>query len=319
MLRQQSSSYISGEEICRQLAVSRTAIWKHIQALRKQGYDIEAHPRRGYCLQAIPDRLLANEIQAILTTRLLGKEIYYFDTVDSTNNIAKKEAAQGCPEGSIVLAEEQLTGRGRLARGWFSPANAGIWLSVVLRPPFGPYDAPKCTLMAAVAITKAIKNVVGIECGIKWPNDILYDGKKIVGILTEMSAQMDAINYVVLGMGINVNITQQNFPAEINEIATSLAEITGYKVARLDLLNAVLSQLEQDYQRVINEGFSFVLEQWRHYTVTLGQVVDVFGIDKQFSGLAVDIDEDGALLIRTANGLEKVLAGDVSLRRKEMV
>ncbi len=289
MLRQHAGHYLSGEEICRQLAVSRTAIWKQIQALRKQGYDIEAHSRRGYCLQAIPDRLLPNEIQPILTTSLLGKVIYYFDTVDSTNNVAKEKAAQDCPEGSIVLAEEQLIGRGRLARGWFSPPNAGIWLSVVLRPPFGPYDAPKCTLMAAVAITKAIKNVAGIECGIKWPNDILYDGKKVVGILTEMSAQMDAINYVVLGMGINVNILQQEFPAEISEIATSLSEISGCKVARLELLNAVLAQLEQDYQRVINEGFSFVLDDWRHYSVTLGQMVDVFGINNKFSDLAVAI------------------------------
>jgi BirA family biotin operon repressor/biotin-[acetyl-CoA-carboxylase] ligase len=315
MLRKYSNEYLSGEEISKQLAVSRTAIWKQIQTLKQTGYGIEAHPRKGYRLKSVPDRLLPDEIRDHLSTTILGKqEIYYFDDIDSTNNEAKKQANLGCHEGAIVLSEMQNSGRGRISRSWFSPAGKGIWLSVILRPPFHPYDAPKCTLMTAVAVTKAIRRVTQVKCGIKWPNDILYEGKKLVGILTEMNAEMDVINYVVIGMGINVNIEQQEFPGELTEIATSLSLATGQTVSRLSLLQEILIELEREYNNVIQHGFSPVLDDWRKLSVTLGQTVDVLGGNKQFSGLAVDIDNDGALLVQIEDRIEKIIAGDVSIR-----
>jgi len=314
ILRKSPMEYVSGEDISKMLSVSRTAIWKQMQTLKQAGYEIEAHPRRGYRLKNRPDLLLPYEIRETLSTKMLGRgEIYYFSEIDSTNNEAKKQANLGCLEGSIVLSETQNGGRGRLSRSWFSPAGKGIWLSVVLRPPFNPYDAPKCTLLAAVAVTKAIRSITGVECGIKWPNDILYQGKKIVGILTEMSAEIDAINHVVIGMGINVNIEEQEFPAELMDIATSLSIVTGHDVSRLTLLHAVLTQLEQAYEGVIQRGFSGMLDEWRELSVTLGKNVNVVGSGREFNGRAVDIDNDGALLVQTEGSLERVLAGDVSI------
>ena len=315
LLGQHPEQYVSGEEISRQLAVSRTAIWKHMQTLKQAGYEIESHPRLGYRLKTRPDLLLPYEIRDILRTKIVGqKEIYYFADVESTNTEAKKQANLGCPEGSISLSEAQTKGRGRLSRSWFSPSGKGIWLSVVLRPPFNPHDAPKCTLMAAVAVTKAIQSMTGIECGIKWPNDILYQGKKIVGILTEMNAEIDAINYIVIGMGINVNIKQQDFPDELTESATSLSVVAGHTISRLSLLNAVLVELEQAYEEVVQYGFSKMLDEWRKLSITLGKKVNVIGSGKEFSGTAVDIDHDGGLLVQTEAGIERVLAGDVSIR-----
>ncbi len=317
MLREEPGRYVSGEEVSRRLAVSRTAIWKHIRALKQDGYDIEAHPRLGYRLCRTPDLLLPAEIEARLTTWRLGRPIAYFRQVESTNNEAKALAAAGCPEGQIVVAEEQSVGRGRLSRGWFTPFARGVWFSIVLRPPFSPHDAPKCTLLAAVAVCSAIRRATGVACGIKWPNDILYDGKKLVGILTEMSAEMDAINHIVIGIGINVNIAAADFPVELREVATSLSIAAGRPLPRLDILVAVLEELERVYGQVLEHGFAPVLAEWRNESVTLGRAVDVIGPGRRFSGVAADIDADGALLVRTADGTERVLAGDVSIRPAE--
>lgn len=317
LLRNNAGEYISGEDVSRRLAVSRTAIWKHIQALKNEGYEIEAHSRLGYRLCGVPDLLLPEEIRSRLTTKVLGREIHYLTTAGSTNNEAKKLAIDGCPEGLIVVAETQNTGRGRLARGWFSPFGKGVWFSIVLRPPFPPQEAPKCTMLAAVAVNKAIKRVAKVACGIKWPNDILYDNKKLVGILTEMTAEIDAINYIVIGMGINVNIDPAEFPDDLKDSATSLAIAAGGQVSRLDLLIVILEELEKIYQQTLEHGFAPVLDEWRAESVTLGQTVDVFGFGRKFSGVAINIDDDGALLVETSQGIEKVLAGDVSIRARK--
>lgn len=317
-LRAHTEEYMSGEEISRQLAVSRTAIWKHMQALRQEGYEIESHPRRGYRLLGIPQRLLPAEVKSGLTTKLLGQaDILHFDVVTSTNTEAKKAANEGCPDGTLIIGEEQSNGRGRMARGWFSPLGQGIWFSVVLRPPFQPYDAPKCTLLAAVAVTRAIRAVTGVDCGIKWPNDILYQGRKLVGILTEMSAEMDAINYIVIGTGINVNISESDFPPELRAIGVSLATAAGRPVERLPLLQAVLTEMDSLYAQARQEGFTAILDEWRALSVTLGQAVTVLCGDESYAGTAVDIDADGALLVDTATGRERVLAGDVSIRPRQ--
>lgn len=316
MLRQAADGYVSGEAISQHLAVSRAAIWKHIQALRQEGYHIEAHPRLGYRLLAAPDRLSPEEIGQVLATARFGRAISYREAVTSTNDVARELALAGCPGGQIVVAETQTGGRGRLARSWFAPPGKGIWFSIILRPPIRPQDAPKCTLLAAVAVNAAIRRISGVPSGIKWPNDILYKGKKLVGILTEMAAEMDAVNYIVLGIGVNVNIATEDFPPELRAVATSLFAAAGQPVPRSLLLAAILEELESLYDEVCQAGFGPVLDKWREYSVTLGKEVKIIDRETSFSGQAVDIDTDGALLVQTADGMKKVVAGDVSLRAR---
>ena len=314
MLRSRTGQFVSGEELGRQLNISRTAVSKQIQKLRQSGYDIESTVSQGHRLRQLPDLLRPEEVCPRLTTRILGSEIHYYSEIDSTNNAAKKCAVAGCPEGTLVITETQQGGRGRLSRGWFSPTAKGIWLSVVLRPPFPPQEAPKCTLMAAVALNRAIREVAGIPCGIKWPNDILCNGRKLVGILTEMSAEMDAINHIVIGTGINVNIAADEIPPELKGIATSILVEKGAPVSRLDLLIRVLECLEELYLAVKESGFEAVLAAWRRESITLGRMINVIAPDKSYQGKAVNIDSDGALLVETEGGMERVLAGDVSIR-----
>ena len=314
LLRQQSQDYLSGEEISRQLAVSRTAVWKHIQELKNHGYEIEAHPRKGYRLKSRPDLLLPEEIRAGLATQLLGKHIVHFYDTSSTNNEAKRLAADDAVEGTIVVSEAQTLARGRVKRGWCSPPGGGVWVSVILRPPFPPQEAPKCTLMAAVATVEAIREASGLNCGIKWPNDILWQGRKLVGILTEMSAEMDAINFVVLGIGINVSLQESDFPEELRNIGASVSMGAEREVSRVEVLQKLLERLEYWYQVVKQEGFESVLEAWRRESVTLGQPVRVLAGEETYDGVAEELAEDGSLLVRTENGLRRVLAGDVSLR-----
>ena len=314
LLRTNTGKFISGEEIGRQFNVSRTAVGKQIQKLRLAGYDIESAVSTGHRLRNLPDLLRPEEVCPRLTTEIFGSELHYFSRIDSTNDAAKKLAVAGCQEGTLVITEEQTGGRGRLSRGWFSPMAKGLWFSVVLRPPFPPQEAPKCTLLAAVALNRAIRDVSGIPCGIKWPNDILCKGRKLVGILTEMSAEMDAINHIVIGMGVNVNVLAADFPAELQAVATSLQMETGAPVSRLDLFIRILERLEELYLAVRNNGFESVLDAWRQESITLGRQVHVLGLDRAFFGQAVDIDQDGALLVSTDSGVERVLAGDVSIR-----
>jgi len=314
ILRQANGAYVSGEDIARTMNVSRTAVWKHIRELKQAGYAIDSHSRSGYCLMETPDLLLPNEIQNGRKTKVLGKDIQYYKEVISTNNQAKLAAQQDAAEGTIIVSEAQTSGRGRLARGWYSPAEKGIWFSVILRPHFLPQEAPKCTLMAAVALAKAIEKITELQVGIKWPNDILYNKQKLVGILTEMNAEMDCINYIIIGMGINVNIQKNEFPLELQQIATSLAILKGEKISRVKLLNEILFQIETLYNVAQAEGFVKILEEWKKYSVTLGKTVDVIGINDTFVGVAMDIDADGALLVKTETGIKRVLAGDVSIR-----
>ena len=316
LLKQSGNDFLSGEDLAERLNVSRTAIWKHINALRDSGYDIESVPRSGYRLINSPDLLSAEEISTALSTKILGSTIKYFTSTDSTNNQAKKLAMQGATDGTIVISEEQLGGRGRLSRMFFSPKYKGIWFSVILRPKFLPQEAPKCTLLAAVAIAKAIDEATGIKVGIKWPNDILYNGKKIVGILTEMNAEMDCVNYIVIGMGINVNITFDEMPDDIKETATSLKQIAKKDISRLKLLTSILSNLEELYLTIQERGFAPIFDEWRKYSITLNQHIKVIGVNdsETFEGVAVDIDNDGALLVKTNGQIKRVLAGDVSIR-----
>lgn len=315
LLRKSGERPLSGEEISRQLEVSRTAIWKQIQTLKNEGYDIESVPKKGYILKESPNRLFPQEILSRLQTRWLGHNICYRDSIDSTNTLAKGLANEGCPNGLVVVAEEQGAGKGRLSRGWISPYAKGIWFSVVLKPPFLPQEASKCTLLAAVAVVKAVNKIAGVHAAIKWPNDILLMGRKLVGILTEMNAEFGHINYVVIGTGINTNATPDDYPEDVKDIAVSVADAATEQFTRVDLLCDILKNMEDLYEKALLDGFAPILEEWRKYSCTLGQEVKVMAPDCTYFGKAEDIDEDGLLIVRKVDGtLEKVMAGDVSIR-----
>ena len=309
-----AGGYISGEKMAERLGVTRAAVWKKIAALRDAGYDISSTPRSGYVLRSAPDSLIETEIAQGLDTALVGRKIICYDTVDSTNLVLKNLAREGAEDGTVVVADSQGTGRGRMERAFFSPPGKGIWVSILLRPTFLPQDAPKCTLMAAVAVARAMETF-GLRAAIKWPNDILHEGRKLVGILTEMSAEMDRVNYVVIGIGINVNIAPEDFPEELRATATSLMQMKGAPLPRVAFLQELLRALDDLYTSVQREGFAPVLAAWREYAVTLGQEVRVIGpAGVEFEGVAADIDAEGALLVDTAEGRRRVLAGDVSIR-----
>ena len=315
LLRGNGQEPVSGEEISRELGVSRTAVWKHIQALKEEGYQIESIQKRGYILKEAPDRLFPQEINSHLQTKWLGRSVCYEDCVDSTNTVAKQLANSGCDNGLLVVAEEQGAGKGRLSRGWISPHAKGIWFSIVLKPPFLPQEASKCTLLAAVAVVKAVNSIPGVEAAIKWPNDILLNGRKLVGILTEMNAEFGHINYVVIGTGINTNASPEDYPDEVKEIAISVADVATEEFTRVGLLAAILKNMEDLYEKALAEGFVPILEEWRQYSCTLGQEVKVIAPGTTYFGMALDIDEEGLLIVKKTDGqLEKVVAGDVSIR-----
>ena len=317
MLKDAAGNFVSGEEIAEKLNVTRTSIWKNIQSLKQFGYDIESRGKLGYKLNRIADVLLPAAVQSGLNTKIVaaGSRMIHKISLDSTNKLAKRLACNGAEDGTVVVAEEQTGGKGRLERNFFSPRGKSILFSVILRPHCLPKDAPKFTLMAAVAVANAMKRF-NLPAQIKWPNDIMFDGRKVVGILTEMSAQIERVNYIVVGIGINANIAAEEFPPEIKKIATSLAEINGGEISRVDFFRAVLEELDKLYCVVNDEGFGKIFEQWRQFNITLGHEVKVIAADtgEEFFGIAEDIDEDGALIVRTEKGRQTLYAGDVSVR-----
>ncbi|MCL5981256.1 MAG: biotin--[acetyl-CoA-carboxylase] ligase [Firmicutes bacterium] len=314
-LKRQLGRYVSGEELSQRLGVTRTAVWKQIQALREEGYGIEALPRLGYRLLVAPDLLLPAEIQGGLATSVLGRKVYHYRETDSTNRLARELGSRGEPEGTLVVAERQQAGRGRLDRKWFSPAG-GIWLSLLLRPQLFPHQAQLLTLVAAVAAVEATEAVSGLVPGIKWPNDLLLAGSKLAGILTEVSAEIDLVHYLVLGVGVNANIPADAFPAELRETATSMLAVLGQPVNRAAWVRQFLQYFEKHYLVVGSSGFDDLLARWRRYSVTLGHEVTVYLPGRQVSGTAIDIDDHGALQVRTEAGIETFPAGEIRLRDK---
>lgn len=311
--RKADGNFVSGQQISKDLHVSRTAIWKHINVLKERGYIFESSTRKGYRLIYAPNLLTPLEIDSALHTETFGRHVVYLEFTQSTNEEAKKIAREGAEEGTIVVAEEQITGHGRLARGFYSPFAKGIWFSLILRPKFFPMEASKCTLLAAVGVCRGIRRMGLADAGIKWPNDILVHGKKLVGILTLMSASMEKIDYIIMGIGINTGIKKNEFPEDFREGATSFLN-EGINVSRKDLLAAILGELEKEYSIAQNEGFDKVLDDWRALSVTLGQEVRVIFGDDSYTGKAVDIDRDGCLLVNTGSEVKRVIAGDVSIR-----
>lgn len=312
-LIQHKDEFVSGQQISEQLGISRTAVWKHIRVLKQRGYVIESYTKKGYCLREAPELLSEQAIEEGLSTKVVGRHIVYRERVDSTNNVAKKLADEGAPEGTIVVAEEQTGGRGRINRSFLSPFAEGVWFSLILRPNIPPMEVSKMTLLAAVAVARAIRHHGLTDCGIKWPNDILVKGRKMVGILTELNGSAEKVNYIIMGIGVNTGITAEDLPKDLQSIVTSFAR-EGVRVSRLALLETLLKEIEGLYQTVCRDGFAPVLAEWRALSCMLGQDVTVTSIDKTFSGKAVDIDENGNLLVATSEGVEVVMAGDIHVR-----
>lgn len=314
LIKDQYPGYISGEEISRLLGISRTAVWKHIHKLRENGYQIESHSRVGYRLVQAPDKLYRDELTGLLDTAIIGCNIVYRETVDSTNDLAKELAQKGAGDGTLVIAEEQTAGKGRMGRQWFSPAGKGLWFSVILKPEMSPADAPKLTLVSAVAVAKTLRSI-GIPAGIKWPNDILIHGRKLAGILTEMNAELDRVNYLIVGIGINVSLGTGIIPSELSDIATSLEEHSEGSCSRIQILASLLNNLDSLYRDFSEGGFTQILTQWKEMSVTLNRRVRIHAIGNVDEGIAFDIDEEGALLLMREDGtLKRVLSGEVSLR-----
>jgi len=306
--------YVSGEVLAKKLGISRVAVWKQIQKLKDMGYKIVSDQNLGYCLVSRPDLLLPQEIQRGLSTNYIGKEIYYFPELKSTNIMAKEKAlyrAEGIGEGTLIIAERQSAGKGRLGREWFSPAG-GIWLSIILYPQLSPSYISRITLMTAVAVVKAIKVCTQIESQIKWPNDILINEKKVCGILTEMSAELDIINWVVVGIGINVNIDHREFPEDIQENTISLKEASDKEVLRVKLVQTFLQGFEKYYEILKRREFSSILKEWKLYSHTLGKKIRVDIGERIITGEAMDINESGALILKKEDGeLVEIISGTI--------
>jgi len=307
-LLRKKSGYISGEEISDHLKVSRQALWKHIQELRDVGFDIVAVPHLGYQLVSVPDRLFPFQIKEGLETKFIGRKIHYSEEIVSTMDQAMKLGIEGAGEGTVVLAESQKKGRGRLGREWLSPKYKGIYLTLLLRPKILPNQSPLLTILAAVSVIEAIKESSRIDAQIKWPNDLLIHQKKIGGILTELSAEMDQIKFVLIGIGINVNNDKRTLPPG----ATSLKEQKKEAINRVALLQELFLKFESNYLLFQKKGGRNLIEKWRDYNLTLGKRVKVSYRNRQIEGEALDIDTDGGLLLRSDAGLtQKVTAGDV--------
>lgn len=308
-----AEDYVSGQELCEYLGVSRTAVWKAIQQLEKEGHKIEAKRNRGYRLAEDKDVFGPTEIKSMLRTKRAGQNLVFLDLVDSTNNEARRQAEKGACDGTLVVALEQSAGKGRRGRSWVSAHGAGVWMSLLLRPDFMPEEASMLTLIAAMAVKEGIYQAAGLNGQIKWPNDVVLEGKKVCGILTEMSTEMECIRYVVIGIGINVNIRE--FPPELQQTATSLALCTEKKVSRAKLAAEVAEAWERYYDEFLKTlDLSLLMEEYNRELVNVGREVRVLGPREEYTGISRGINEKGELLVETDEGLRTVLSGEVSVR-----
>ncbi|HTL59218.1 MAG TPA: biotin--[acetyl-CoA-carboxylase] ligase [Candidatus Limnocylindrales bacterium] len=316
-LRAASDSSVSGADLSNELGISRAAIWAHIEDLRALGYDIEASPHQGYRLLSCPDLLHAEDLVARLgKTNCVGRDIRVFEETTSTNDVIEKLARDGVKEGAVVFAEAQTKGRGRLGRKWMSPSKKGLWFSILLRPGLRPLAATQLTIAAATALRRAIAAQSGLHPEIKWPNDILVNGRKVAGILTELNAELDRVKYVIVGVGVDVNLNAGDFPSDLRRLATSLKAEAGKPISRADLAIAILRELDKDYARVLSGGFAAVADEWEAHCTTLGHEVVIRTGQREIRGQAEALGEEGALLVRTEHGhLEPIVGGDVTVEK----
>lgn len=312
MLRE-TESYVSGQELCNKFGVSRTAVWKAINQLKEMGYEIEAVSNKGYHLVSAPDVMNEAEIKSLIQTQWAGQELFYFDTIDSTNTKAKELAEQGYPSGTLVISDQQIAGKGRRGRSWESPSGCGIFMTLMLKPDINPNNASMLTLVAALATARAISEITGMEAGIKWPNDIVINGKKICGILTEMSAQFDYINHIVIGIGINVH--NESFPDELKETASSLLLEGGKKYRRAELIAKFLEHFETYYGKFLEtEDLEGLMKEYNARLVNIGKQVRVLDPKEPFEGKAIGITKKGELIVDTWESRKLVSSGEVSVR-----
>lgn len=309
-----TEGYVSGQQLCERLEVSRTAVWKAVKQLKEDGYEIDSVNNKGYCLKSIPDVINQAEIQSQLCSKWLGQRLDYFPCLDSTNTYLKEAAAKAAPYGTVAVADRQTAGKGRLGRSWSSPTGCSVYMSYLLRPDIAPVHASRLTLVAALATARAIEDVTGLSAGIKWPNDIVINKRKVCGILTEMSADMDRIESVVIGIGVNVNMTQ--FDEELLDKATSLRIEGGETVSRSTLIVRMLARFEEYYEQfVITEDLRAMLSEYNDRLVNRGKEVRIVERQKEWKAVAKQMDADGELVVQLADGtMKKVISGEVSVR-----
>ncbi len=313
-LLRETDGYVSGQQISERFGVSRTAVWKTIRQLQEEGYRVEAVRNKGYHIVDSPDVMTKEELDSLMDTRWAGRNVMYYDVTDSTNLRIRQLGDEGAPHGTLAVADRQTAGRGRRGHTWESPAGGSIYMSVLLRPQFCPDKASMLTLVAACSVAEGIMDCVDVDVRIKWPNDIIIGGKKLVGILTEMSTQIDYINYVVVGIGINVNI--QEFPEGIRETATSLRIECGYTVRRAPVIAAVMKRLEENYATFLKtEDLTGLMERYSDLLVNKDRDVLIIGAKEQYQGHALGITPTGELIVRREDGTKQtVYAGEVSVR-----
>lgn len=312
MLRE-TGDYVSGQEICEKLGVSRTAVWKIIRKLQEEGYQVEAVRSRGYRIIDGPDVVTAGEVESLLDTEWAGKEIVCYPETDSTNIRIKHLGDEGAPHGTLAVADRQTAGRGRRGRAWESPGGSCIYMSILLHPDLAPEKAPMLTLVMACSTAEGIMDCADVKVQIKWPNDIIVNGKKLAGILTEMSTQVDYINHVTIGVGINVNL--QRFPGEIQN-ATSLLSETGTRIKRAPVIAAVMKHFEENYKIFMQtEDMSGLMEKYSSLLVNQGREVLILEKDAEYKAYAEGINQKGELVVRREDGtIENICAGEVSVR-----
>jgi len=306
--------YLSGEYLARSLNCSRANIWKWMRKLRKDGFTIQAHPRMGYRLISLPDIPFPSVVKWGLKTSQFGQQVYYYPRIDSTNKVARHLAEEGTKEGTIVIADEQTKGRGRLNRNWISPPKKNLLFTIIFRPEMKPMQVFRLTMISSLAISRAIERETGLRPLIKWPNDLYLNEKKLCGILTEFAGEQDRVSYCLVGIGINMNFDPALYP-EIRDIATSLSQCLQKEVPRVQILKGILERIEESYHCLKTEGVERLKEEWNKLSFLLGKRVMVSSGETEEHGIAESIDEDGFLILVDDRGKRKrIVSGDVSLR-----
>jgi BirA family biotin operon repressor/biotin-[acetyl-CoA-carboxylase] ligase len=312
LLVKNATVIVPGPKIASEIGVTRSTVWMYIEKLRALGVEIKGHTASGYQLQKLPDILAPSLIRPELGENQIGHRIVHYFRTDSTNNVALELAAQGAEHGTVVVAEEQTAGRGRLGRDWYSEKSSGIYASIILRPPLAPAAASVLTLLAGVAVHQAVRSTTGLPVDIRWPNDLLINGKKVCGILTEMSAELDRLHAVVLGIGLNVN--HREMPANLKQIATSL-RMEGRKIySRAQILAALLKELEKKYRLLLDDGSAAIAQAWAAASsYAEGKRVRVLSGSDEFAATTAGVEPNGALRIRREDGREESLvSGEIT-------
>lgn len=311
-----SNDYISGEVISNELNVSRTSVWKSIKKLKELGYNIESSSKKGYKLLECPDVLIEGEIKPLLTTSYIGNEIIYYNEIESTNSKLMELAKKNATEGTVMLTDKQTKGKGRLEREWIAEERKNIFMSLLIRPKIPPYKASGITQVVALSVLEALESLYNIKFTIKWPNDIIANGKKVCGILCEMDGELDKLNFIVIGIGINTN--QNTIDNEIKHKATSLKIESGLSIERKVIVASVLNRFEENYETFKEYGITPFIKKLKEYSALINKNVKISNSFKEFTGKIIDIDDEGYLIVKTNEGeIKSIIGGDISIRGED--